>query len=290
MPKMNCNQARQIQIIDYLAQCGFHPQYVKGVNHWYISPIREENEASFKVNTKLNAWYDHGIGVGGNFIDLGIRLHRCDIAELLARLSAGDYSLSFHRPDKSVNAEPEHKIVIHQASELQNLTLIKYLHERAIDYYTAKAWCKEVLFTLNGQRHLAIGFENRSGGYELRNAQLKLSSSPKDLTHINQGADTIHVIEGFTDFLSLLTLTGRDMPGDFLVLNSLSFVAKSLKILQQYPTAKLYLDHDKAAAKEVAFIKQAIPNAEDASHFYSGYKDVNAYLKIQPQQSRGLSL
>jgi hypothetical protein len=84
----------------------------------------------------------------------------------------------------------------------------------------------------------------------------------------------------------LLTLKKRDLPGDFLVLNSLSFVGKSLEILQQYPTAKLYLDHDAAAAKELAFIKQSIPNAEDASRFYSGHKDLNAYLKIQ-QQSRG---
>jgi len=220
---------------------------------------------------------------------LGIRLHQCTVEQLLTRLSTGDRSLSFHRPLNVISAEPEHKIKIIQAGELQNLTLIKYLHERAIDYYTAKAWCKEVLFTLNDQRYLAIGFKNNSGGYELRNAQLKLSSSPKDLTHIDQGAGTIHVFEGFTDFLSLLTLNGSDMPDDFLVLNSLSFVGKSLEILQQYPTSKLYLDHDKAAAKEVAFIKQNVPNVEDASRFYSGHKDLNAYLKIQ-QQSQGLGL
>jgi hypothetical protein len=290
MRKMNCDEARQISIVDYLAQCGFRPQYIRGVNHWYLSPIREENTASFKVNIQLNAWFDHGMGAGGNFIDLGIRLHQCTVEQLLSRLSAGDRSLSFRQPVKETAAEPEHKIKIIQAGELQNLTLVKYLHERAIDYYTAKAWCKEVLFTLNEQRYLAIGFKNNSGGYELRNAQLKLSSSPKDLTYIDQGADTVHVFEGFTDFLSLLTLNGRDMPGDFLVLNSLSFVGKSLEILQQRPAAKLYLDHDKAAAKEMAFIKQTIPNVEDASRFYSGYKDLNAYLKIQQQQSRGLGL
>jgi hypothetical protein len=287
MPKMNCNEARQIQIVDYLAQCGFRPQYIKGANYWYISPIREENEPSFKVNAKLNAWYDHGIGAGGNFIDLGIRLHGCSVAELLARLSAGDLPLSFHQPVKY--AEPEHKIVIQQARELQNMTLVKYLHERAIDYYTAKAWCKEVLFMLNGQRNLAIGFENRSGGYELRNAYLKLSSSPKDLTFFDRGADMVHVLEGFTDFLSLLTLNGRDMPGNFLVLNSLSFVERSLDILQQHKGGKLYLDHDKAAIKAAAAIRQAIPYMEDASRFYSGYKDLNAYLKNQ-QQGNGLGM
>jgi Toprim-like len=290
MRKLNCDEARKLSIVDYLAQCGFCPQYIKGANHWYLSPIREENTASFKVNTQLNAWFDHGMGVGGNFIDLGIRLHQCTVEQLLSRLSSGDRSLSFHLRVKETVAAPEHKIKIIQAGELQNLTLVKYLHDRAIDYSIARAWCREILFTLNEQQYLAIGFKNNSGGYELRNPQLKLSSSPKDLTYIDKGADTVHVFEGFTDYLSLLTLNGRDTPGNFLVLNSLSFVSKSLEILQQHATAKLYLDHDKAAVKEVTFIKQIIPNAEDASHFYSGYKDLNVYLKIQQQQSRGLSL
>jgi len=30
--------------------------------YWYLSPLREEKEASFKVNRKKNVWYDHGIG------------------------------------------------------------------------------------------------------------------------------------------------------------------------------------------------------------------------------------
>src|ERR1700740_1279487 len=109
MRKMNCDEARRISIFDYLAQCGFRPQYIKGGNHWYLSPIREENTASFKVNTQLNAWFDHGIGVGGNFIDLGIRLHQCTVEQLLSRLSAGDRSLPFHQPIKETLAYSELK-------------------------------------------------------------------------------------------------------------------------------------------------------------------------------------
>jgi hypothetical protein len=295
MKKLNCDEARQISIVDYLAQCGINPQYSKGVNHWYLSPIREENSASFKVNTKLNAWFDHGIGEGGNFIDLGIRLHQCTVEELLTKLSYGDRSLPFHQPitaAEQIPAEPENKIVIHEARELHNLTLVSYLHSREIDYYHTKKYCKEVLFSVNGQRHLALGFENRSGGYELRSAAIKLSSSPKDLTFIDRGFDTLYVTEGFMDFLSLLTFNRRDMPGNFLVLNSLSFVSASLDVLQTHKAVELYLDHDKAAIKAVATIKENVLNVHDASHFYSGHKDLNAYLKHehQQQQTKGLHL
>jgi len=292
MTHYNCTTARQLSIVEYLAQCGFTPQYIKGDNHWYFSPLREENHASFKVNNKLNAWFDFGIGEGGNLVDLGIKLYNCSVADFLDRLNNGNYTLSFHQQKTQPQTAnvAESKITIVQASELSNLTLVKYLHEREIDYYNAKAYCKEVLFSLNGQQHLAIGFVNRSGGYELRSAQHKLSSSPKDLTFIDRRFDTVHVLEGFTDFLSLLTINRRDMPGNFLVLNSLSFTGRSLEIIVQHKDIKLYLDHDKAAVKAMEMIKQAAPNAEDASRFYSGYKDLNAYWKHEVKQRRWLEL
>ena len=145
---------------------------------------------------------------------------------------------------------------------------------------------------VGGQRHLALGFKNRSGGYELRNPAIKLSSAPKDLTFIDRGFDRVHVTEGFIDFLSLLTINRRDMPGNFLVLNSLSFVSASLEILRQHKVVELYLDHDKAAVKAIAAIKETVPNVHDASRFYSGHKDLNAYLTLEHQQrqTNGLHL
>ncbi|WP_026260234.1 hypothetical protein [Segetibacter koreensis] len=41
---------------------------------------------SFKVNSKLNYWYDHGIGKGGNVIDFAILYHNCTVGEFLQEL------------------------------------------------------------------------------------------------------------------------------------------------------------------------------------------------------------
>ena len=30
-------------------------------DYWYLSPLRNEKEASFKINRSKNTWYDHGI-------------------------------------------------------------------------------------------------------------------------------------------------------------------------------------------------------------------------------------
>ena len=55
---MDIQTAKQIKIADYLHSLGFSPVKQQGINLGYKSPLREETEASFKVNTERNQWYD----------------------------------------------------------------------------------------------------------------------------------------------------------------------------------------------------------------------------------------
>ena len=55
---MNIETAKQIHLADYLHSLGYSPVKQQGINLWYKSPLREETEASFKVNTERNQWYD----------------------------------------------------------------------------------------------------------------------------------------------------------------------------------------------------------------------------------------
>lgn len=55
---MDILTAKQIRIEDYLHSLGHTPVRRQGVNLWYRSPLRQEKEASFKVNTGINCWYD----------------------------------------------------------------------------------------------------------------------------------------------------------------------------------------------------------------------------------------
>lgn len=66
---MNCEQANQVDLVDYLHSLGYNPKTIKGEDHWYLSPLRQEKEASFKLNKNKNVWYDHGLGKGGNLVD-----------------------------------------------------------------------------------------------------------------------------------------------------------------------------------------------------------------------------
>lgn len=99
MEKLTCSGAKQIDLVDYLASLGHQPQKVNNRDYWYLSPLREEKTPSFKVNQKLNVWYDHATGKGGNLIDFGTQYFNCSVAELLQRLSGQTIlSFSFHPP------------------------------------------------------------------------------------------------------------------------------------------------------------------------------------------------
>lgn len=61
---MNSLDNKNIQIADFLAEKGYLPISKKGANWWYLSPLHNENTASFKVNVDKNVWYDFGLGKG----------------------------------------------------------------------------------------------------------------------------------------------------------------------------------------------------------------------------------
>ena len=82
-----CADAKQFDLVDYLASLGHEPQKVRNQDYWYLSPFREEKTPSFKINRRFNVWYDHGTGKGGDLIDFGTQYHKCSVSELLARLS-----------------------------------------------------------------------------------------------------------------------------------------------------------------------------------------------------------
>ena len=66
---------------------GYNPVKRQGINLWYKSPFREETEASFKVNTERNQWYDFALGKGGNIIALASHLYATDsVPYLLKRI------------------------------------------------------------------------------------------------------------------------------------------------------------------------------------------------------------
>ena len=85
---MNIQEAKQIKIADYLQSLGYSPVKQQGNCLWYKSPFRQETEASFKVNTDRNLWFDYGLGRGGNIVALAGVLYASDhVPYLLGKIA-----------------------------------------------------------------------------------------------------------------------------------------------------------------------------------------------------------
>ncbi|MEI9954791.1 MAG: CHC2 zinc finger domain-containing protein [Ferruginibacter sp.] len=258
MKKLITAEARQIDIVDYLSVLGFHPAKIRRQDYWYRSPLREEKTPSFKVNRSLNVWYDHGIGKGGNLIDFGILYFNCTFRDFLQHLSEYQnpgisffhqqlpspyLQPSFSSPaGEKKEASPESKTVIVSAKPLAEISLLDYLESRHISPAIAMKFCKQIEFLLYDKKRTAIGFENNAGGYELRSQNFKGSSSPKDVTFINQNKDEINVFEGFFNFLSFQEINKKNsnILTNFLILNSLSFFQKQRHKMEEHQHIHLF--------------------------------------------------
>ena len=237
---MTTQEAKKIHIADYLQSLGYSPVKQQGKSLWYKSPFREEAEASFKVNTELNQWYDFGTGKGGNIIALAQELYGSDyVPYLLGKIAeqaphVRPVSFSFRQQA----SEPSFQHL--KVGELTHPALLRYLQERGINTALAQAECKELHFVHNGKPYFAIGFPNVAGGYEVRNRFFKGYIAPKDISHIRQSGEPREkclVFEGMTDYLSFLTLRMKNCPTmpnldgqDYVILNSVSNVCKAIDV------------------------------------------------------------
>lgn len=288
---MDIETVRHIALDDFLESLGHSPVRRKGNVLWYLSPLREERTASFKVDTGLNSWYDFGLGRGGGIITLARELYRSNdityLLECIGRSAPG--SVRHFIPDVNKQKQPSAFTDI-GVFPLKSPALLAYLRERKIDTDVARKECLEVHYTYNGKRYYAIGFRNRSGGYELRNRWFKGCIAPKDISCIKSGDETkivtCLVFEGFIDYLSFLTLRkhGRlpcldAMENDFIVLNSVSSIGKALPLLREYDKTVCLFDNDAAGRNAFASLYKALNgNAEDMSSLYNDFKDLNDYL------------
>lgn len=277
---MTIKEAAALDTVAYLSMRGYEPEKVKGVNYWYLSPIREEKTASFKVNRLRNQWYDFGIGKGGDLLDFIRLLDNCSIPEALQKLEQSN--VSGIRPQQPMNLPlATSAIEVLSVHIISSSVLIRYCRSRCIPWTIADNYLHEVRYRNGGKIYYGLSFKNDAGGWELRNPLFKGSSSPKASTTIKSGADILAVFEGFFDFLSYLVLQDTETASqrDFLVLNSTSFFAIHLTEMQSYKRVYLYLDNDSAGERCTSLALEKSPEIfVDERGFYKGFKDLNEWL------------
>lgn len=282
---MNCKQFNSVKLEEVLVSLGHHPTKQNEKAAWFLNPFSKENQASFKLDKRNNVWYLHSEGIGGNNIDFMMKYLNDSVKEVLEWAEKQNFS-SF-QPQNGIrlkNSKPNSNYQITEIKELQNENLKNYLHQRGLSPMIYP-WVKEIHFNTNGKNLYAIGFENLSGGWELRNQFYKGSLLKKDISVINLNNDkkknkNVVVFEGFMDALSFVEMKPI-FKGDVLVMNSISLLNKAKEYLKHYSEIHLFLDNDKAGKICKNEILKSFPEAKNHSEIYALHKDLNDYLQFK---------
>lgn len=302
---MDSKEINKFPIREYLAGQNIYPAKERGYYGMYHSPFREDIDASMKVDYNKNLWIDYGANEGGTLIDLVMRIEKCSSGEAMRRLEqqlSGNSSLSFQGNNSSVKGKEKQPVMqITRVEDLSSPALHDFLNKRGIDEEIGRQYCKEVYYTVNNKPYYGIGFENKSGGYEIRNPYFKGCIAPKDISHIQQAdkRETCHVLEGFMDYLSYLTIRKNQSPQfpctdwqDYIVLNSTANLPKAMRLLSDYEQVHCFLDNDTAGMTAYNELKKELGlRVHDASRHYAEYKDLNDFLcgrKMTESKHEGL--
>ncbi|MBO9635434.1 MAG: toprim domain-containing protein [Chitinophagaceae bacterium] len=294
---MNFEQAITIAITDVMDKLGHIPTKKNTKEYWYLSPLRPERTASFKVNLQRNAWYDFGAGQGGGIIKFtrawlqsqGLPHNYPDVLNWLSDLSGLQPSVQPYI--QAADQAESKRIELRSAIKLRSDQLIAYLAERGIPISLAHQYLRELKLMDNetGKIITSIGFKNNAGGYENRNRFFKGCIGHKAISTFrgrSPNPEGVHFFEGFMDFLSVLVIEEKPQLNDnAIVLNSVTMLKQALPLLTQQPYRFVYtwFDNDDTGHKATEEIRKFCEDHPPLQHTpmnssYENFKDVNEWL------------
>jgi hypothetical protein len=272
-------QAKAPSIYAFLLKEGHKPEVDKSAYALFKSPFREDKTASLKVDKNENIFIDFGnTQHNGDFIAFYQLANNLNFKEAVTQILTN--SFSFHsQQNYEVEEQKAQKMEIHKVKDLQNKALIEYLQSRKI-YTNSFDHCKEVYYYANGKHYFAIGFENDSGGYELRNKYFKGCIGKKDITFVNAlNGYKLAIFEGFFDFLAALSFwksKGKFFDADCIILNSITQLPKCLPYLPDYEKVFTFFDNDTAGSQAFATLSQSY-KVHSCSAMYAKHKDFSEF-------------
>lgn len=300
---MNALQAKSIPMTLFMERLGFRIVKASSDDHFYFSPLRDEKTPSFHVNTKLNSWYDFGIGKGGNTLDftcaylesVGDNHSVKDALKYLKEFFPILYKVVGSATEKF--SETQYKLDLIDAKPLRHKLLVRYAEKRGIPESLAKKYLTEIRVHnhISKKNFFALGFANEENGFELRNNLFKGCLGTKAVSFV-RGSDAIakevHIFEGFMDFLSALAKLEKEMfEGDALILNSLSMLPQGLAYINNHGYKNMFswMDNDPAGQKVTSLLEDFSKQQIKLIHIpmnekYSNYDDVNDWHVNKPPQ------
>lgn len=148
---MAIDDIKSISIKEFLKKKGISPTRENSYSGMYISPLRQENTASFKVNYIQNLWYDYGLGKGGSIIDLVMAMQHCDFITVVKSLEEpGNIRIPVYQKGNNLPVPPS--IEIKRIRPLADPRLLYYLRTRGIKPEIGIQHCREVYYKFSSEK------------------------------------------------------------------------------------------------------------------------------------------
>lgn len=309
--QMNIKQAKQIPIEIVAVHLGGKEAQTKGHEIWFYSPFRpDENTPSFKVNQRLNTWYDFALGQGGTILDLWLDFHQLSRDSKDGIKSALQGLEPFFKGNPTANSnqatpapkkreiaaqeQPRFKLAKKLSSKIWFNPLLAEIERRGLSLELVSKYVKQAHIddTKTGKQYTGLAFANDQNGFEVsipnpsRGESFKTNVGDKGYTsYIEPDNEIALVFEGFWDFLTFLQSGGDISKSNVFILNSTSFtgyVIEAIKSLKgQIHSVFLFLDNDATGMKAMQrFADELEPEGftiGTLNHIYEGYKDLNDY-------------
>jgi hypothetical protein len=317
---MNIAQAKQIPLETILRHLGAIESKANADRSeiWYLSPLRDEKTASFKIDALKNVWYDHGAGIGGDIIKLVTERQQMTISEALKWIKStvgqsppqipAQRTTTQPKPKEQAPAQPD-DILLVKEKELTTRALLDYAQRRGIDRDLVAKHCQEIHYKSPKVRAnlYGIGFKNDAGGHEVRAAigDFKSVIGHKDITTIypKKEAVTLDVFEGYFDYLTRLQMGGIAEDQAFIVLNTASLAKRGIDQVKNDPRlqgvqlVRTWFDNDQRGEEITHEYALALHEGREVGDMRENYKgpdrdgnickDLNKWWTDCPEARRG---
>lgn len=298
---------KALNLYDIAIEYGVVFKYGNAQNGFNASSIfRKDSNPSFTVYNDKGQWKfndkgGHGVGSALDFIMLVEHLDFSKALEFANQKYNDNYKVftPIISDKKTLSKEdiadekrkeiPQSNMAITAVRELNNNILLQYIASRKIDINIAKKYLKEIYYSIEIKEKISnffgVCFENRIGGYEIRNANFKGGNGNKDITIIKGlSSEKIILVEGWASALSALTFYKSEVPKyDMIVMNSIINARKVIEYINAGDINEIFdlLDNDFGGQSTILKIKAQIKaqiKITDTFKVYQGFKDFNEFI------------
>ncbi len=222
-------------------------------------------------------------GKGGSVIDLAMGIYQVGIKEAVSRLkqlTPFDRSGQKNEPIDFKNFKKH--IVVTTKPLGYNMAISSYLQERCIfDEAVRCGKIQEVYYDYfndegRKKRYFGAGWQNISGGYDVRSKYGKVCIDNKDILIVGNG-ETTNVFEGMLNFLSAMKEGQATLQDMNLILNSVTLSRRGIETLREKKLdgINLFFDNDQGGDRCTIAFQKAFPNAIDKRELYLAFSDYN---------------